>query len=101
MCSNLGRVSDIVPVRTWKVHLPPQNLVKQVLLLISLTTDQSRRTQIKQDDLTSDQPLARLVEDEETAPSEWGEPTQEDVGDDACSPNVHFQTIPEEPRAER
>lgn len=58
--------------------------------------------------MTSDQPLARLVErgarldeDEETTPSKWGEPTQEDVGDDACSPNVHFQTIPEEPRADR
>lgn len=26
-------------------------------------------------------------------PSEWREATQKDVGDDACSPDIHLQTV--------
>lgn len=104
--TDLGRVSDAVPVRTGKVHLPQQNLLKQVLLLVSLTAGQSRRTQMNR--LRSARPGARLAqgqarldEGEKTAPSKWGEATQEDVCDDTRSPDVHFQTIAEEPRADR
>lgn len=37
--------------------------------------------------------LGQYEPDMNWEPSEWREATEEDIGDDACSPDIHLQTI--------